>query len=130
MTQQQKLDLTRVAEKATKDNPHVTVTNNGRKLKPNPLDQTNISPEKTLQNIQPGDMVLIHGKETEVEATSILKTKSPKKESRSVITQIGFGDDLVGKTAILYICRDPYLLNIMDGEIWEIEPSAVQRLAR
>lgn len=78
-------------------------------------------PKDELTRLTPGDTILFRGEEARVKTLG----KRSNYGQRGLFS-IGFGPEVVGTVATLYVDRDPYLLDICNGPVHEVAPSEVQ----
>jgi hypothetical protein len=78
-----------------------------------------------FQGLSAGSQITIYGYPTEIKTTGMEIRDSDRYGFNRFITKFGFDDKLIGTTSQLYIDREPYLLNVVNGPVWEIDPSDV-----
>lgn len=77
-------------------------------------------PRPEIRQLSPGETVVFRGKEAKIHSTG-----QRKNNGRMELYRIGFGANVVGTVATLYVDRDPYLLDISNGPIETVDPSEV-----
>jgi len=79
-----------------------------------------------FQGVTAGTTLTIYGHPVEVKTTGMEIKESERHGVERIITKFGFDEDMIGVNCQLYIDREPYLLNVASGPIWEIEPKHVE----
>lgn len=78
-------------------------------------------PRDSLTALSPGDTILFRGEEATVQSVGHRVNFGQRG-----MYSLGFGAEVLGTVATLYVDRDPYLLDICNGPVHEVDPEAVQ----
>ena len=77
-------------------------------------------PKQRLDSVRPKDSLEIRGVETEAR-----RVGSRSNFGKRDVFRIGLPVEFVGSVSTLYVDRDPYLFDILNGPVYAVDPSEV-----